>query len=184
MEANMWNGLQINDGSFIVGLAPVQMLVELSLISGLFVFLFYLFGKYGVRINKLLQAGGLLALSIVYFKYRVSPPVPFSVIAIYTLMVGIGILLWVSATETSWREFCRPIFAVMDGSTVSTKAIRVAVVVILPFLVGIWVLVALSPRLDEPMELRINHPNPPAKITVHGVTYDLQTAKNPFRVDQ
>src|SRR5437870_4734887 len=98
----MWNGLQLNDGYSLVGLAPVQMLVELSLISGLFVFLFYLFGKYGVRINKLLQAGGLLALSIVYFKYRVSPAIPLSVLVIYTLMVGIGILLWVSATEMSW----------------------------------------------------------------------------------
>lgn len=179
----MLHGLQTMDGYFIAGLAPLQMVVELSLISGFFVFLFYLLRKYGVRSNKLLQAAGLLALSIVYFKYRIHPPMPFTVLAIYTLMVGIGIFLWVSATETGWREFCRPILAVIDGNTVTTKAVRVAVIVALPCLVAVWVFVALSPRLDEPMELRMIHTANPAKITVHGVTYDLQTAKNPFRVE-
>jgi hypothetical protein len=183
MEANMWNGLHINDGYFIEGAAPMQMLVELSLISGFFVFLFYLFEKYRVRFPKFLQVVGLLVLSILYFKYRMSPPMPFTVLAIYTVIVGIGIFLWVSATEISWREFCRPIFAVLDGSTVTTKAMRIAIVVALPFLVAIWSFATLSHGLDEPIELR-SYGSLPKTITVDGVTYDLQTAKNPFRVDQ
>src|SRR2546422_5572855 len=41
----------------------------------------------------------------------------------------------------------------------------------------------MKPSTDEPIELRTVHPAPPASTKVHGKTFVLQTASNPYRVD-
>ena len=57
----------------------------------MFILIFYLLDKkMGIKVNKFLQATLLFLYSIFYFKYRLYPPIPFSVRAIYATMTLIG----------------------------------------------------------------------------------------------
>src|SRR3989441_5170019 len=122
---------------FVEGYMPMQMLVEVGLQILLFIYIFYLLDKkMGIKVNKLVQASCLFIYSILYFRYRIYPPLPFSVLAIYATNVLIGIFMWVSSTETSWQDFRKPLIAVADAKTPTTRIIRAVSVVLLPFLVG------------------------------------------------
>ena len=62
----------------VEGYMPIQMLLEMGALALLFIGMFYLLDKkMGFKVNKLLQATLLFLFSIVYFKYRVYPPIPF-----------------------------------------------------------------------------------------------------------
>ena len=168
----------------VEGFMPVQLLLEMGFQALLFILMFYLLDKkMGIKVNKLLQATLLFVYSIFYFKYRVYPPIPFSVRAIYATMTLIGIFMWVSSTDEAWRDFRRPIIAVADASTPLTRWIRLAFILILPPLVWAMGYNSMKPSTDEPIELRTVHPAPPASTKVHGKTVVLQTASSPFRVD-
>src|SRR3989441_8507426 len=94
---------------FVEGYMPMQMLVEVGLQILLFIYIFYLLDKkMGIKVNKLVQASSLFIYSILYFRYRINPPLPFSVLAIYATNVLIGIFMWVSSTETSWQDSASP----------------------------------------------------------------------------
>jgi hypothetical protein len=93
---------------------------------------------------------------------------PFSVLAIYTTIIGIGIFLWVSATENYWESFCKPIFVVMDGTTRSARVFRALVLILLPILVGVLGFNSLKPDpIETPLQFRAYHPAPPPSITVY-----------------
>src|SRR5919197_449251 len=110
------------------------MLGEVGLQILLFVYIFYLLDKkMGIKVNKMAQATGLFVYSILYFRYRIYPPLPFSVIAIYETNVLIGLFMWVSSTEESWQDFRKPFIAVADGKTPATRMVRAVSVVLLPF---------------------------------------------------
>ena len=103
--------LQMLSGKLVEGYMPIQMLFEMGSVALLFIGAFYVLGKKGIKVNKLAQATGLFLFSIVYFTYRIYPPIPFSVRAIYAVMTLIGIFMWVSSTNESWNDFRKPIFA-------------------------------------------------------------------------
>src|SRR3989454_1514796 len=167
---------------FVEGYMPMQMLVEVGLQILLFIYIFYLLDKkMGIKVNKLVQASSLFIYSILYFRYRIYPPLPFSVLAIYATNVLIGIFMWVSSTETSWQDFRKPLIAVADAKTPTTRIIRAVSVVLLPFLVGFLGWNNMKPSIDEPIERRTVHPAPPASTKVHGKTFVLQTPSNPNR---
>src|SRR2546427_11169449 len=144
---------------FVEGYMPMQMLGELGLQALLFIYIFYLLDKkMGIKVNKLLQATLLFVYSVIYFRYRIYPPIPFSVRAIYATMTLIGIFMWVSSTETSWQDFRKPCIAVVDAKTPTTRIIRAVSVVLLPFLVGFLGHNSMKPSTDEPIELPTVHP--------------------------
>jgi lysylphosphatidylglycerol synthetase-like protein (DUF2156 family) len=171
-------------GFFLEGFMPMQMLVEMALITGLFGLLAHI-SKKRFRFSKFSQAIGLLAVAILYLKYRVSPPMPFSVLAMYTTIIAIGIFVWVSATEASWKEFYLPVIAVLEGNSHKARMVRGLALVILPILVGLLAFNTWKPEdIETPLQLRMYHPAPPSHITVHGKSLDLQLAENPFRIDE
>jgi hypothetical protein len=168
----------------VEGYMPIQMLLEMGALALLFIGTFYLLDKkIGLKVNKLLQATLLFLFSIFYFTYRVYPPIPFSVRAIYATMTLIGIFMWVSSTEEAWQDFRRPIIKVTDATSGFAWVIKIVMVICLPFLVGWLSFNSMKPNVDEPIELRTVHPAPPASTKVHGKTVVLQTASSPFRVD-
>src|SRR5213594_1880692 len=169
---------------FVEGYMPVQMLVEMGLQALVFIYIFYFLDKrMGIKVNKMAQATGLFIYAMLYFRYRIYPPIPFSVQAIYGTMTLIGIFMWVSSTETSWQDFRKPFIAVADAKTPTTQIIRAVSVVLLPFLVGFLGWNNMKPSIDEPIELRTVHPAPPASTKVHGKTFVLQTSQNPYLVN-
>ena len=93
-------------------------------------------------------------------------------------------MLWVSSSEAYWQEFRRPIVAMLDADTLTTKVTRVAVLCILPSLVGFLAWNSMLVKIVEPIELRTVGPAPPKSFTLHGREIVLQTVQNPYRVNR
>ncbi len=170
---------------FIEGMMPIQLLAELLLIIVIFLLgAMILDKKLGIRIPMLLQAVFVFIAGWWYYKYRIAPPLPFSVRAIYQVMIAIGIFMWVSSSEKGWLEFKRPIIAALDAKTPITWWVRAVLLVVLPLSAAGMAYKNLVPSLGEPIELRTVHPAPPAAVKVHGKKFPLQTSQSPFRIDE
>jgi len=135
------------------------------------------------------QAVLLLVVAYVLFEFGVaylpplfgarSAPVPNSVLLQYMLTALVGILLYVSADERRWREFKRPLHAVMVDP--DKRILRIALLVLVPLLVGFVAYDRARPRIAAPPSLRSIHPAPPTTITFQGRTLTLTGLENPLR---
>lgn len=162
--------MTIHSLPFIDGFMPIQPFLELAGIFGLLTLAAYWLEQHGFGLNKFFQT--IVAFTIVfwYVKYRLYPPLPFTAVVIFLTVAALGIWGWVSSTEAYWIDFCRPIRAVLDGSTALTHAIRTALLVVLPILVGLWayhLMLPINPSVNGPSDLRAYHPAPPAEITIY-----------------
>src|SRR5262245_48706662 len=109
---------------FIEGMMPIQLFLELVLIFGVLTLVAYWLRQHGYRLNKLFQAIAAFAIVYWYLRYRLYPPLPFSIFATYVVGTCLAIWGWVSSNEEYWEDFCRPLIMVMDGETPRTRAIR------------------------------------------------------------
>jgi len=94
----------------VEGYMPMQMIMELSGAILLFVVINWSLNRAGMGIPKFFAGIGVLAFIWMYLTYRIYPPIPFSVRAIYITVTGCGIFMWVSGSEKEWLDFKRPIF--------------------------------------------------------------------------
>jgi mono/diheme cytochrome c family protein len=108
-----------------------------------------------------------------------SAPVPGSVVFQYLATVLVAILLYVSADETRWREFKAPIVDAMVRP--DRKPVRIALLVLIPLLVGWITFERVRPRVAAPPSLRSIHPAPPNQITFRGQSMTLAGLQNPLR---
>lgn len=155
---------------FVEGMMPIQLFLELAGIFGVLTLAVYWLQRFGYRLNKLFQAIATFAIVYGYLRYRLYPPLPFSIFATYLVGASVAIWGWVSSNEAYWKDFCRPLTAMIDGDTPGTRAILTAAVVALPLLVGIWiysVLLPPDPSTTAPVELRTYNPAPPPEIIVY-----------------
>ena len=162
----------------------MQMISELAICILFFAAINFSLKKAGVGIPKFWAGVGVWIFIQMYLKYRIYPPIPFSVRAIYGTVSACGIFMWVSGSQPEWEDFKRPIINVMDGKTGFHKAIRVVALVLIPL--AHWEGMPInpsSPASKSPLSLRTVHPAPPATTKVHGKTFVLQTAENPYRVN-
>jgi len=169
---------------FIDGLRQLQFFVELA---GLILFLSGLsliLSRTGMPVNRFSKAVGLFVCIFLYLKYRIYPPIPFSVLVTYLVVTLAAILLWASSSEEYWQEFRRPIIAMLDAETLSTKMTRTAVLALLPCLAGLMMWSSMTTIKLEPMELRTVGPAPPSSFKLHGQKFLLQTTQNPYRVNK
>jgi hypothetical protein len=162
---------------------PMQMLFELAFCVAVFAGISYLLSKSGVQLPRFWQGILFWVFILMYLKYRIYPPIPFSVRAMYGTVSLIAVFMWMSSNEDDWRKFKQPIMNVMDGITPFHKILRVAYLVALPFVFWAFSYNSFLPNLDEPIELRTVHPAPPASTKVHGKTFVLQTSQNPYRIN-
>jgi len=167
----------------VEGFMPMQMLFELTLCVGLFALMSYLLKKNGLAIPMFWQGVLFWLFIVLYLKYRIYPPIPFSVRAIYGTVALVAVFLWMSATEADWKKFKQPILNVMDAVTPFHKHLRTGYLVGIPLLLWGFAYSSLVPSQEEPIELRTVHPAPPASTKVHGKTFVLQTSSNPYRVN-
>src|SRR5437764_7856479 len=94
---------------FVKGMMPVQLLFELAVLFGVLTLTAYLLQRHGYRLNKLFQAAIAFAIVFLYFRYRLYPPLPFSMFATCLVAAAFGIWGWVSSNDAYWKDFCRPI---------------------------------------------------------------------------
>ncbi len=167
----------------VEGYMPMQLLSELAIFVVGFAGLSYLLNSMGISFPRFWQGILFWVFILTYLKFRVYPPIPFSVRAMYGTVSFVAIFMWVSANEEDWKKFRQPILNVLDANTGFHKALRTMYLILLPLLIGGFSFMSMKPSVDEPIELRTVHPAPPASTKVHGKTYTLQTSQNPYRVN-
>jgi Cytochrome C oxidase, cbb3-type, subunit III len=167
----------------VEGYMPMQMLFELAFCVAIFAGISYLLSRGGIEMPRFWQGILFWVFILMYLKYRIYPPIPFSVRAMYGTVSLIAVFMWVSSNEADWRKFKQPIMNVLDAVSPFHKALRFAWLVALPIIFWGFSYSSFLPNLDEPIELRTVHPAPPASTKVHGKTFILQTSQNPYRVN-
>ena len=142
---------------------------------------------------KLGQFGLVLIGAYLFFRLGVpwlsslltgqSAPVPAHLLwTIYMPIVLLVMLLFVSASEESWREFQRPLRElIMEQDRPAVIWTRRAISFGFPLLAGLFAYLQVRPEVSAPPELRSVHPAPPSRLTLDGESIDLRTAVNPFR---
>lgn len=168
----------------IDGFMPLQLLVELAGLLLIMGGLTLLLDRAGWRVGLFAKATVVFLVIFIWLKYRVYPPMPFSVLITYLVVTLAAIMLWVSSSEAYWQEFRRPIIAMLDAETLTTKMTRAAVLVLFPCLVWFFTWKSMLIKAEEPIELRTVGPAPPRSFKLHGQEIILQTAQNPYRVNR
>ncbi|MEK7272247.1 MAG: cytochrome c, partial [Nitrospirota bacterium] len=162
-----------NTVRLVEGYMPIQMLLEVACFVVGFAGLSYMLNSMGMAVPRFWQGIGFWAFVLLYLKFRVYPPIPFSVRAMYGTVSLVAVFMWVSANEDDWKKFKQPIMNVLDAQSGANKMLRYAYLVLIPVLVGFTSFNAMRPKSEEPVELRTVHPAPPASTKVHGKTYTL-----------
>lgn len=139
--------------------------------------------KMGIPIPKLIQAPLIWITAYIMFRFILQPPIPFSLLAIYMAVVTIACFLYVSLSQPSWEEFTNPIKFMLQEDSGKAKMSRYFTFAAIPLLLAYGTYNKMLPKFDEPIELRTVHPAPPASINVHDKILNLQTAENPYRID-
>jgi DMSO reductase family type II enzyme heme b subunit len=131
--------------------------------------------------SKFIQAVLVLVVVFALFRFGIRPPAPWSVVMLYMAIVLIAVLVYVSSDSDSWRNFLAPIRSTLLDD--SKRPIRLALMVLIPLVVGYYAYTQAAARIEAPAELRAIHPAPPASISFKGKTLDIQGLDNPLRKD-
>src|SRR5215470_17918615 len=131
--------------------------------------------------SRFFQAVLIWVVAFVLFRYGIRPPAPWSVIRIYMSIVTMALLIFVSSDADSWRDFVRPIrSALVDPDK---GVLRLALVIIIPPLLGYYAYSQAAARPQALPELRAVHPAPPGSIQFRGKEINISGVDNPLRKD-
>jgi len=131
--------------------------------------------------SRFLQAFVILVVAFCLLRFGIRPPAPWSVIKIYMLVVFLAVLIYVSADADSWRSFIRPIRSTFVDP--DKRFVRLALMVILPILLGYYAYSQAAAKPQAPPELRAVHPAPPGSIQFRGKDINISGVENPLRKD-
>jgi mono/diheme cytochrome c family protein len=132
--------------------------------------------------SRFFQAVFVLVIAFVLLRFGINPPAPWSVLTLYMFIVLLGVLIFVSSDRDSWADFNRPIWTTLVRP--ERRALRLALLVILPLLFGYYAYTQAAAKPQAPPELRAVHPAPPDTIQVRGKAINISGAENPLRKDQ
>ena len=131
--------------------------------------------------SKFLQVVLILVGAFLFFRFGIRPPAPWSVVRLYMTITIFAVLVYVSSNSDSWEAFLHPIRSTLADE--SKRQVRLAVMILLPLLVGYYVYSTTAAEQGAPPELRAVHPAPPASMSFRGKTIDVQGLENPLRKD-
>jgi len=131
--------------------------------------------------SRFVQAILVLVLAFVLFRFGIRPPAPWSVITLYMSIVFISVLVYVSSDSDSWRSFLRPLRSTLVDP--DKRFLRLALVVVIPLLLGYYAYTQAAAKPQAPPELRAVHPAPPASIQFRGKEITIAGFDNPLRKD-
>ncbi len=163
---------------------PLQAILEVAGCLLFFTLSNFLLKKAGLGLSKFWSALWVLAFILLYLKYRIYPPLPFSILATYGVVSACAVFLWVSGSEQAWRDFQQPVINTLDGITPFYRGLRLIFITVLPLALGGSIYSSMIPNFPELVELRTPYPAPPRTTVVHGQTFSIQDAPNPFRVNE
>jgi len=132
--------------------------------------------------SRFVQAVLILVVVFVALRFGIRPPAPWSVIEIYMTVVLLAVLIYVSSDADSWRSFVAPIRATLVDP--NQRRVRVALLIVLPILLGYYAYTQAAGTAQAPAELRAVHPAPPDSIQFRGKEINISGVDNPLRGDQ
>lgn len=132
--------------------------------------------------SRFTQAVLVLVLAFVILRFGIRPPAPWSVLTLYMTIVLLAVLVYVSSNSDSWRDFMRPIRSTLVAP--DKKLTRLALLVIVPLLLGYYAYTQAAAKPQAPPELRAVHPAPPGSIQFRGKEIQITGLDNPLRKDQ
>ncbi len=169
---------------FIEGFMPVQFLLELVGGVLLLSWILHLLERFGFPVGRFTKGVLVVVGGFIYFKYWVYPPMPFSILVTYMVVLLGATFLWASSSDTYRQEFKQPIVALLDAETSTMRFARSVLFILLPLMAGWTTWDMLQVKIVEPIELRTVGPAPLGSFQLHGKEIVLQTAKNPYRVNR
>jgi len=116
---------------------------------------------------------------LVQLKIGIRPPLPASVYALYSVFVFIATFLYVTSSKKVYTDFTAPVRRVI--LLPRRRPLLVALLVIVPILIGGRTWRDLQPDTSAPAAFRVVHPAPPGTVSVHGASIDTKDGVNPFR---
>src|SRR5947208_9859603 len=131
--------------------------------------------------SRFLQAVLVLVLAFVILRFGIRPPAPRSVLSLYMFIISLAVLVFVSSDRDSWRDFISPIWNTLVRP--ERRPLRLALLVVLPLLLGYYAYTQAAAKPQAPPELRAVHPAPPASIQFRGKEFNISGAENPLRKD-
>ena len=123
-----------------------------------------------MRGSSLAMKGAVLLVAVfVVFKFvapLVTAPLPMSLIWLYLFLTTVGIVVYGTLSAESTEALLGPIFRFLGGEGLngSAKLARLAVLVLVPLLVGWQTYSELVPSSQPPAENRTIHPAPPGEF--------------------
>src|SRR5215475_6196462 len=129
--------------------------------------------------SRFVQAVLILVLAFVILRFGIRPPAPWSVLTLYMAIIFMAVMVFVSSDRDSWREFVSPIWATLVRP--ERRPLRIALVIVIPLLVGYYAYTQAAAKPQAPPELRAVHPAPPASIQFRGREFNISGAENPLR---
>jgi mono/diheme cytochrome c family protein len=132
--------------------------------------------------SRFFQAVLVLVLAFLLLRFGIQPPAPWSVLTLYMFIVLLAVLIFVSSDRDSWADFVAPIWATLVRP--ERRVLRLALLVIVPLLLGYYAYTQAAARPQAPPELRAVHPAPPASIQFRGKEINVSGGDNPLRKDQ
>src|SRR5438445_13679625 len=123
-----------------------------------------------MRGSSLAMKGAVLLVAVfVVFKFvapLVTAPLPMSLIWLYLFLTTVGIVVYGTLSGESTEALLGPIFRFLSGEGLNGVAqfARLAVLVLVPLLVGWETYSDLAPSTQPPAENRTIHPAPPGEF--------------------
>ena len=132
--------------------------------------------------SRFLQAVLILVLAFVILRFGIRPPAPWSVLTLYLAIIFMAVMVFVSSDRDSWRSFIGPIWTTLVRP--ERRPLRIALVIVIPLLVGYYAYTQAAAKPQAPPELRAVHSAPPASIQFRGKEIQITGLDNPLRKDQ
>ena len=132
--------------------------------------------------SRFLQAVLILVLAFVILRFGIRPPAPWSVLTLYLAIIFMAVMVFVSSDRDSWRSFIGPIWTTLVRP--ERRPLRIALVIVIPLLVGYYAYTQAAAKPQAPPELRAVHPAPPDTVQFRGKPINISGAENPLRKDQ
>ena len=131
------------------------------------------------RATLLMWVGAWWVGIYVLLRFGFTVPIPASVVSLYTAIVSLAILAYVSSSQERREEISHPLVRFMTEKRYT--AFLVATIVAIPALAAANVYFQMNIPLEAPLFSRTVHPASPSEITVLDKKIDLNAGENPFR---
>ncbi len=131
------------------------------------------------KITAFWQATLVIVCAYLIFDNAFPPVMPKSLMIEFMIITIVGVLLYFSFDEERWKEFKKPIKAVLRDE--DKGLIRWGFLLFIPMLFAYITYNHLKPSFESPVELRQVHPAPPSTLRVYDKSYNLTTLENPIR---